>query len=63
MKLFYIAFAGVLYLASFAGDVFAQANHTLTIQLKDGPVVVQLMPDVAPQTRCADRGAGEEGGL
>ncbi|AJD41243.1 cyclophilin-type peptidyl-prolyl cis-trans isomerase 1 [Rhizobium gallicum bv. gallicum R602sp] len=49
MKLFYIAFAGVLYLASFVGDVFAQADHTLTIQLKDGPVVVQLMPDVAPK--------------
>lgn len=49
MKLFYLAFAGVLYLASFAGDAFAQSSDTLTIQLKDGPVVVQLMPDVAPK--------------
>lgn len=50
MKLFYLAFAGVLYLASFAGDVFAQsADHYLTIQLKNGPVVIQLMPEVAPK--------------
>ena len=50
MKLFYLAFAGVLYLASFAGDAFAQsADHYLTIQLKNGPVVVQLLPDVAPK--------------
>ena len=34
MKLFYLAFAGVLYIASFAGDVFAQSyDNTLTIQL------------------------------
>jgi peptidyl-prolyl cis-trans isomerase A (cyclophilin A) len=50
MKLFYLAFAGVLYLASFAGDVFAQsADQYLTIQLQNGPVVVQLLPDVAPK--------------
>ncbi|ACE91124.1 cyclophilin-type peptidylprolyl cis-trans isomerase 1 [Rhizobium phaseoli] len=50
MKLFYLAFAGVLYLASFAGDAFAQAaDHYLTIQLKNGPVVIQLMPEVAPK--------------
>ncbi|MDI7863175.1 peptidylprolyl isomerase [Rhizobiaceae bacterium n13] len=50
MKLFYLAFAGVLYLASFAGDVFAQSNDNfLTIQLKDGPVVIELLPDVAPK--------------
>lgn len=50
MKLFYLAFAGVLYLASFAGDVFAQSGDDfLTIQLKDGPVVIELLPDVAPK--------------
>ncbi|NLS06715.1 peptidylprolyl isomerase [Rhizobium sp. P32RR-XVIII] len=50
MKLFSIAFAGVLCLASFVGSAFAQsADHTLTIQLKDGPVVIQLLPDVAPK--------------
>lgn len=50
MKLFYLAFAGVLYIASFAGDAFAQSNdNTLTIELKDGPVVVELLPDVAPK--------------
>ncbi len=47
MKLFYLAFAGVLYLASFAGDAFAA--DTLTIQLKNGPVVIELAPDVAPK--------------
>ena len=47
MKLFYIAFAGVLYLASFVGDVFAA--DTMTIQLKSGPVVIELAPDVAPK--------------
>ena len=50
MKLFYLAFAGVLYLASFAGDAFAQsADDFITVQLKDGPVVIELMPDVAPK--------------
>jgi peptidyl-prolyl cis-trans isomerase A (cyclophilin A) len=50
MKLFSLAFAGVLYLASFAGDAFAQsADHYMTIQLKDGPVVIQLLPDIAPK--------------
>ncbi len=50
MKLFYLAFAGVLYIASFAGDVFAQSDdNTLTIQLKDGPVVIELMPEIAPK--------------
>ena len=49
MKLFSFAFAAVLSLASFAGAAFAQSGNTLTIQLKDGPVVIQLMPDVAPK--------------
>jgi peptidyl-prolyl cis-trans isomerase A (cyclophilin A) len=47
MKLFYLAFAGVLYLASFAGDAFAA--DTMTIQLKTGPVVIELASDVAPK--------------
>ncbi|MGO8477603.1 peptidylprolyl isomerase, partial [Rhizobium ruizarguesonis] len=43
MKLFYLSFAGLLYLASFAGDVFAQsADHYLTIQLDDDRAVLQL---------------------
>jgi cyclophilin family peptidyl-prolyl cis-trans isomerase len=37
----------VLYLASFVGDVFAA--DTMTIQLKSGPVVIELAPDVAPK--------------
>ena len=50
MKLFYLAFAGVLYLASFAGDAFAQsADDFITVQLKDGPVVIELLPKTAPK--------------
>ena len=41
--------AGALMLfAGFAAQALADSNQ-ITIQLKDGPVVVQLMPDVAPQ--------------
>lgn len=48
MKLF--QFAAALFLAvAAAGSAGAQSADTLTIQLKDGPVVVELMPDVAPK--------------
>ncbi|NLS15970.1 peptidylprolyl isomerase [Rhizobium sp. P40RR-XXII] len=50
MKLFHIALAGALSLAAFAGSaISAAAADLLTIQLKDGPVVIQLMPEVAPK--------------
>ena len=50
MKLFHLALAGFLSLAAFAGSaISAAADDFLTIQLKDGPVVIQLMPDVAPK--------------
>ncbi|MFT4184696.1 MAG: peptidylprolyl isomerase [Rhizobium sp.] len=50
MKLFHIALAGAISLAALAGSaISAAAEELLTIQLKDGPVVVQLMPDVAPK--------------
>jgi cyclophilin family peptidyl-prolyl cis-trans isomerase len=50
MKLIHIAFAGLLCLAAFAGNAFAAADDNfMTIQLKDGPVVIQLMPEVAPK--------------
>jgi len=50
MKYFTLAFAAVLYVASFAGEVIAQqAQHLLTIQLKDGPVVIELDPKNAPK--------------
>lgn len=40
--------AGALSLAAFAGSaISAAAADLLTIQLKDGPVVIQLMPEVA----------------
>jgi len=40
--------AGVLLVLGLSGQALADPNQ-LTIQLKDGPVVIQLMPDVAPQ--------------
>lgn len=49
MKLLSLAFAGAMAMASFASSAFAAADDMLTVQLKDGPVVIQLMPDVAPK--------------
>ena len=49
MKLVTFALAGALAAASFASSALAAASEFLTIQLKDGPVVIQLMPDVAPK--------------
>ncbi|MGO4565698.1 peptidylprolyl isomerase [Rhizobium sp. 2YAF20] len=50
MKFIHIAFAGLLCLAAFAGGAFAAADdNDITIQLKDGLVVIQLMPEVAPK--------------
>lgn len=50
MKFLSFAFAGLLALASLGSVAHAQsADNFITIQLKDGPVVVQLMPDVAPK--------------
>ena len=40
--------AGLLVVFGLSGQASADPNQ-LTIELKDGPVVVQLMPDVAPQ--------------
>jgi cyclophilin family peptidyl-prolyl cis-trans isomerase len=39
---------GLLVVLGLAGQATADPNQ-LTIQLKDGPVVIQLMPDVAPK--------------
>ena len=49
MKILQLAFAGALVLASVTGNAFAQAKEYLTIQLKDGPVVIELRSDVAPK--------------
>jgi peptidyl-prolyl cis-trans isomerase A (cyclophilin A) len=49
MKLVQLVTAFLLAVATF-GTAQAQSNEDfLTIQLKDGPVVIQLMPDVAPK--------------
>jgi cyclophilin family peptidyl-prolyl cis-trans isomerase len=49
MKFIHLAFAGLVYLASLAGVASAADDNDITIQLKDGPVVIQLMPDIAPK--------------
>lgn len=49
MKLLSLAFAGLVAAASLASQALAAADDFLTIQLKDGPVVVQLMPEIAPK--------------
>ena len=49
MKLVHLATAFFLAVAGL-GTAQAQSNDDfLTIQLKDGPVVIQLMPDIAPK--------------
>lgn len=49
MTILRTAFAGAFLLASTLGAAFAQSGDFITIQLKDGPVVVELRPDVAPK--------------
>ena len=50
MKLLHLAFAATLAVAGLFGTANAQSNENiLTIQLKDGPVVIELLPQVAPQ--------------
>ncbi|MBP2238617.1 peptidyl-prolyl cis-trans isomerase A (cyclophilin A) [Sinorhizobium kostiense] len=50
MKILQLAFAGALALASFTASALAQSNdNLLTIELKDGPVVIELRPDIAPK--------------
>ena len=49
MKLLRLAIAGAFALASFVMPALAAEDDFLTIQLKDGPVVIQLMPEVAPK--------------
>jgi cyclophilin family peptidyl-prolyl cis-trans isomerase len=43
-----IAAGALMLLIGFAAQAFAASNQ-ITIKLKDGPVVIQLMSDVAPQ--------------
>jgi peptidyl-prolyl cis-trans isomerase A (cyclophilin A) len=49
MKLLRLAFAGLLALAALAMPAAAADDDFLTIQLKDGPVVIQLAPQAAPK--------------
>jgi len=49
MKLIGLALAGLIAVAGFSGAASAAEDDFLTIQLKDGPVVVELLPDVAPK--------------
>jgi cyclophilin family peptidyl-prolyl cis-trans isomerase len=61
MNIFKTIAAGLLVVFGLSGQASADPNQ-LTIQLKDGPVVIQLMPKVAPQhvariKDLADKGA------
>jgi peptidyl-prolyl cis-trans isomerase A (cyclophilin A) len=47
MKLLPLAFAGLVAFTSMVGAAYA--DDLMTIQLKDGPVVVKLAPEVAPK--------------
>ena len=49
MRLLRRAFLGMFALAALAMPAAAASDDYLTIQLKDGPVVIQLMPEVAPK--------------
>jgi peptidyl-prolyl cis-trans isomerase A (cyclophilin A) len=49
MKLLGLAFAGIVAIAALATPAAAASDDYLTIQLKDGPVVVELMPQAAPK--------------
>jgi cyclophilin family peptidyl-prolyl cis-trans isomerase len=49
MKLLQTAIAGAFLLGAMISNAAAAADDFLTIQLKDGPVVIQLTPDVAPK--------------
>ncbi len=49
MKSFRLALVGALALASLAMPSFAAEDNFLTIELKDGPVVIELLADVAPK--------------
>ena len=48
MKFSHILAAGLVSLAAFSASVARAADEYLTIKLKDGPVVIKLMPEVAP---------------
>jgi peptidyl-prolyl cis-trans isomerase A (cyclophilin A) len=49
MKLFRLAIAGAFAVASMIMPAAAAPDDFLTVQLKDGPVVIQLMPETAPK--------------
>ena len=49
MKSVRLAFAGALALASLAFPALSAEDDFLTIELKDGPVVVELLPEMAPK--------------
>lgn len=49
MKPLRFAIAGAFALASLSIPALAAEDDFLTIQLKDGPVVVELLPEIAPK--------------
>ncbi len=49
MKLLKVAIAGAMFVSALSASTVASAADFLNIQLKDGTVVVQLAPEVAPK--------------
>ncbi|KEQ05911.1 peptidylprolyl isomerase [Pseudorhizobium pelagicum] len=49
MKSLRSALAGAFAFATLAVPAFAAEDDFLTIELKDGPVVIELLPEIAPQ--------------
>ena len=47
--------AGTLVVAGGAGAIAQDLENTLYLDLSYGRVVIQLLPDVAPQTVCVSR--------
>jgi cyclophilin family peptidyl-prolyl cis-trans isomerase len=60
MKLLHLAFAGALAFAAMVAPAAAQ-DEFLTIQLKDGPVVVKLASDAAPKHVAQIKALAEKG--
>ncbi|WP_320201476.1 peptidylprolyl isomerase [Agrobacterium sp. rho-13.3] len=61
MKLLRFAFAGAMFISAVAASTLASAAEILTIQLKDGPVVIELSPDVAPKHVAQIKALAEKG--
>ncbi|TCL97208.1 peptidyl-prolyl cis-trans isomerase B (cyclophilin B) [Rhizobium sp. PP-WC-2G-219] len=61
MTFFKLALAGAVSLAVLTGAAVVQAKDLLTITLKNGPVVIELLPEIAPKHVARIKELAEEG--